>query len=109
MIEIATAANIVEAQLLADDLRSAGMEVFVSGGYLTGAIGELPADTVLRLYINNELHRERAEAMVAAFELARTQQWPRRWCQPCEEWIDGQFGHCWQCGASLPETTASDE
>ena len=102
MIEIATAANVVEAQLLADELRSGGIEVFVSGGYLTGAIGELPPDSVLRLYINNEQHRERATEMIAQFDAARRKEIPRRWCAHCEEWIDGQFGHCWQCGASMP-------
>lgn len=102
MIEIASAANIVEAQLLADELRSGGIEVFVSGGYLTGAIGELPPDSVLRLYINSEQHRERAEELIAAFDAARKENLPRRWCAHCEEWIDGQFGHCWQCGASMP-------
>ncbi len=108
MIEIATAANMVEAQLLADELRSGGIEVFVSGGYLSGAIGELPADTLLRLYINNEMHRDRATAMVHAFEMARKQDLPRSWCRTCEEWIDGQFGHCWQCGASMPDTHSPD-
>lgn len=102
MIEIASAGNIVEAQLLADELRSGGIEVFVTGGYLTGAIGELPPDSVLRLYINNEQHRERAEELIAAFDEARKKDLPRRWCAHCEEWIDGQFGHCWQCGASMP-------
>ena len=102
MIEIATAGNIVEAQLLADELRSGGIEVYVSGGYLTGAIGEIPADTVLRLYINTEQHRGRAEELVAAFEAARKTNPPRRWCKHCEEWLDGQFGQCWQCGNALP-------
>ena len=102
MIEVATAGNIVEAQLLADELRSGGIDVFVSGGYLTGAIGEIPADTVLRLYINSERHLARAREMVAAFEAARLDNPPRRWCKHCEEWLDGQFGQCWRCGNALP-------
>ena len=102
MIEVATAGNVVEAQLLADELRSGGIEVFVTGSYLTGAIGELPVDTVLRLYINTELHFDRAREIVEAFEAARKSDLPRRWCKHCEEWIDGQFGHCWQCGAPMP-------
>jgi len=103
VLEIATAANIVEAQLLADELRSAGLDVHVSGGYLSGAIGELPADTVLRLYINDAMHEARAREVVAAFEAARNQEVPKRWCRHCEEWIDGQFGCCWQCGSPMPE------
>jgi len=101
VIEIATAANIVEAQLLADELRSGGIDVFISGGYLSGALGELPADTI-RLFINNASHEDRAKELVESFEAARKGDLPRRWCKRCEEWIDGQFGHCWQCGASMP-------
>jgi len=102
MLEIAQAANIVEAQLLADELRSGGLDVFVSGGYLSGAIGELPADTVLRLYINDASHESRARDIVAAFEAARNERVPKRWCGQCEQWIDGQFGCCWQCGSPMP-------
>jgi len=102
MIEIATAGNIVEAQLLADELRSGGIEVFITGSYLTGAIGELPAETLLRLFINNADHEERAKELVALFEKANKEELPRRWCKHCEEWIDGQFGHCWQCGGLMP-------
>ena len=92
----------VEAQLLADELRSGGLEVFVTGSYLTGAIGELPVDSVLRLYINSEQHVARAREIVEAFDAARNAHVPKRWCEHCEEWIDGQFGHCWQCGAAMP-------
>jgi len=102
MIEIATAANLVEAQLLADELASGGLQVFISGTYLVGGIGELPADTVLRLYINNPQHEARGKEIVASFEAARTAVVRKRWCEPCKEWIDGQFGCCWQCGAPMP-------
>jgi len=102
MIKIASAGNIVEAQLLADELRSGGLEVFITGGYLTGAIGELPPDSVLGLYINNAAHEARALDLIDAFYEARKADVPRRWCAHCEEWIDGQFGCCWQCGASMP-------
>ncbi len=103
MIEVATAGNMVEAMLMADELKSHGIKVFVSGGYLSGAIGELPADSVLRLYINSEAHVDRAKAILTAFDEAKQVQLPKRWCSHCEEWLEGQFEHCWQCGNAMPD------
>ncbi len=37
------AENVIDAQLVKDALEGAGIRAFVSGSYLTGAIGQLPA------------------------------------------------------------------
>ena len=42
MIVVYRAAGPVDAQLVADELRAQGIGCEISGGYLSGAIGELP-------------------------------------------------------------------
>ncbi|GAB2826419.1 hypothetical protein GCM10027276_31570 [Comamonas piscis] len=46
-------ANAVQAHVLQDVLRQHGITSFVSGEHLQGAIGELPAGTLLRLLVDD--------------------------------------------------------
>lgn len=55
MIKIYSPENMIEAQCLKDMLYSRHIDCFLSGSYLTGAIGELPAVGLLGLYVEDVL------------------------------------------------------
>ncbi len=51
MKQVYQAASVIDAQLVCDLLKDAGFNALVHGGYLSGAIGELPADTLISVYL----------------------------------------------------------
>jgi len=70
MIPVYDAANAFDAQLVHDLLQGAGMPAHVSGTGLVGAVGELPAEGLVQVWV----HEEHAPA---ARELIR-------------EWLEGE-------------------
>jgi len=107
LISVYTAESMVDAQLVCDALITEGLEATISGGYLSGAIGELPTSTLISVWITDQSQIARARRVVAAFEqrfLSRGSAGRGlRPCPKCTEPIESQFDHCWQCGASLVE------
>ena len=61
------AANPVDAQLVTDLLASEGIAAFTQGQYLSGAVGELPAGELLRVWVPDE-ELERAREVIARRE-----------------------------------------
>jgi hypothetical protein len=57
----------VQAQLVTGLLRHAGIEVFLQGALLQGALGDLPATGHLRIFVD-ESDRVAAEEIIAAYE-----------------------------------------
>ncbi|MRI34520.1 hypothetical protein EOPP23_16155 [Endozoicomonas sp. OPT23] len=53
MIRIYNPDNLMEAQCLKDMLESHSINCHVGGSYLAGAIGELPANGLLGLYVED--------------------------------------------------------
>lgn len=51
MRQVYQAASVIDAQLVCDLLKDAGFNALVHGGYLSGAIGELPPDTLVSVYL----------------------------------------------------------
>lgn len=99
---IYSAANIVEAQLIVDELQAGGMQAKITGSYLSGAIGELPPTDVIGVWLNEPQHLERARDIIDAFEASRNQP-ERDWrCNQCAEEVGREFGACWQCGQARP-------
>jgi len=99
MPQVYQAANTFEAQLVLDELRAGGLDAYITGAYLSGAIGELPPDSLIRVWIREPQHRLRARAIIEEFEAARRETGPDRPCADCGELLAPQFGRCWQCGA----------
>ncbi|KAA6187423.1 DUF2007 domain-containing protein [Thiohalocapsa marina] len=89
----------IEAQLLSDLLDRHLIDNTVLGDYLTGAVGELPADVYPGVWIIHDQDLERAQALLQAF-LADARREPRSsWvCHGCGELVDGAFDLCWRCG-----------
>jgi len=110
-----------DAQLVCDLLIDAGFNAIVKGGYLSGAVGELPADTLVSVVIlPNQLKAgealvtdadyHRARDIIADFENDASTVSPGSsandagglvTCSACGEKSDQGFAICWNCQASL--------
>ena len=92
----------VEAQLIVDELKEGGMQSYITGSYLSGAIGELPPTEVIGVWLEQAAHQERARSIIDDYEASR--KLPERdWvCQQCNEMVGREFGACWNCGTGKP-------
>lgn len=99
MLQVYTASHIVDAQLVLDELLDAGLQARMSGSYLSGAIGELPPDSLISIWIDEPRHAELARRIIDEFEASRKLEGPERVCRNCGERMGPQFGRCWQCGS----------
>ncbi len=105
MISVYTAESMVDAQLVCDALITEGLEASINGGYLSGAIGELPAGQLISVWIVDTAMEAKARGIVANFEATYVAGKERggeaQTCRQCGERLESQFSHCWQCGQSL--------
>ncbi|MDX1608720.1 MAG: DUF2007 domain-containing protein [Halofilum sp. (in: g-proteobacteria)] len=91
--------NLFDAQLVRDRLLEDGIAAEVHGIMLTGAVGEIPADTRPSVWIDDADLYERARQLVARFE--RSDANAAGWrCPACGEDNGPAFELCWSCGAS---------
>ncbi len=103
MICVYQAGNIIDAQLICDWLLDGGIEAEVHGGFLSGAVGELPADTTIGVWIRYSRDRQRALQLTRSFEAERRQTPLCYECSTCGERIEGNFSLCWKCGSQLSD------
>ncbi|HTE16266.1 MAG TPA: DUF2007 domain-containing protein [Burkholderiales bacterium] len=99
-----TARHAAEAHLIRGYLESQGVTAIVRGEYLTGGIGELPAD-LCKVWIVNDGEFAHADVLLRHFlqgDAARTHAHEGWRCARCGEHIEGQFTDCWNCSASRP-------
>jgi len=102
MKRVYTGSDLVSAQMMKDYLVSFGIEAFVQGDLLIGAIGEIPANSYPSVWITNDDDFERAEERIKNYETQRPddQIYSNVWkCLKCNELIEAQFTCCWKCGA----------
>lgn len=100
-----TARHATEAHLIRGYLESQGIAALVRGEFLSGGIGELPAD-VCQVWVAIDHDAERAQGLLRQFlngEASRTHAHKRWHCRQCNEDIEGQFTNCWRCGADQPD------
>lgn len=123
----------MDAQLVCDLLKDAGFNAVVNGGYLSGAIGELPPDTLVSVYLLatpripegwkhlpqghqqddsatvSDGDFEQARSLIAEFEAesranAKAQANAAPLkCGDCGEESDVGFSICWNCQTPLQE------
>jgi len=93
------AASIVDAQLVLDELKAAGLSVRISGSYLSGAIGEVPPGDLVTVWVDSERQYDRARVVVEEFEASQRINGADKPCPKCKEMLAPQFGKCWNCGA----------
>jgi len=101
MLRLYQAGDRIEAQFLSDLLDHHGIDNAIFGDYLTGAIGELPADIYPSVWLIEDADRARAEALLAGLLAEQRREIGASWvCHGCGELIDGSFDLCWRCGGS---------
>jgi hypothetical protein len=99
-----TARHATEAHVIRGYLESQDITAIVRGEFLTGGIGELPAD-LCRVYVVDDRDFAHANELLQQFlrgDAARTHAHQRWRCSQCNEDIEGQFTDCWNCGAARP-------
>lgn len=101
MIRVYSAGNVVDARLVCDMLIGAGLDATVTGGYLSGAAGELPVDTLISVWLTEPRHEWRARELIVAFEQDRRQAVTDTRCLHCDAETTTAFTLCWQCGRLL--------
>src|SRR5688572_17205992 len=100
-----TARHATEAHLIRGYLESHGISALVRGEFLTGGIGELPAD-ICKVWIIDDRELARADELLRQFlrgDAARAHAHQPWHCAGCGEAIEGQFTDCWNCGAARPD------
>jgi hypothetical protein len=99
MLKLYEAADRIEAQILKDRLRDQGIESVILGDYLTGAMGELPANIYPQVWVLEDEALDQAQRLLRDF----TKNYQRTetagdWCCPiCGEKVDAEFDVCWNC------------
>ncbi len=101
MLKIYSAESIIDAQLLCDLLGDHRIEAIVKGGYLTGAIGELPPDQLVSVWIADGEQKEQAAEIIKDFEARRQIVGKDVFCPHCGEVNQSSFRLCWSCSESL--------
>ena len=105
MKQVHAARHAVEAHLIRGFLLSHGISAEVRGEFLTSGWGELPVD-VCSVWVTDDAQYEAANDLLTAFlsgRFARTFSGQHWTCPRCAEKLEGQFTHCWSCGAPRPE------
>lgn len=94
------AADNMEAHLLQGLLEASEVQVRLTGEWLAGGVGELPADAAgVRLWVMAS-QVGLAHTVLDAYE-AEDESHPWR-CLECHEENGAAFERCWQCGAPKP-------
>jgi hypothetical protein len=97
------AGNRIEAQLLSDLLERHRIDNAILGDYLSGAIGELPADVYPSVWVVHDRELPRARELLQGFlDEAHREQRASWVCRGCGELLDGSFDLCWRCGGEHP-------
>lgn len=93
--------------MVADALIAAGLDAHIQGGYLSGAIGELPPSTLVSVWIADNEGVDQARQIIDAIEQDLSQRHKRcdavLSCSHCQEVSSANFTHCWHCGSRLPD------
>jgi hypothetical protein len=93
----------IEAQLLSDFLNRHLVDNVVFGDYLSGAIGELPADIYPSVWIVHDQDLPRARDLLQDFLADSRREPATSWvCHGCGELVEGSFEICWHCGHERP-------
>ena len=100
MKKVYDARDRLDAQLCADYLDSRGVRTHVQGGYLQGAVGEVPPDFSMSVWAVHDHDEALARDLVTEY-LEPVPDDASQWrCPRCGEHIEAQFDICWNCGGT---------
>ncbi len=92
------AADRFEAQRLIDLLQDHRIPAVMLGDYLSGGVGELPANIFPCVWVVKDSHSYKAKTVLAEF-LSSQPGLETEWlCPGCGETVAGGFEVCWNCG-----------
>ncbi|MDH3713315.1 MAG: DUF2007 domain-containing protein [Gammaproteobacteria bacterium] len=95
------AASLLDAQLVQDALEGGGIDATINGVYLSGAIGELPADATPSVWVINDSDVTRARTIIKELLDDATSGPGGDWtCADCGEGSSAAFQFCWKCGSA---------
>jgi hypothetical protein len=100
MKRVYNATNLPEAALLADLLRSAGIDVHIFNQNAVGALGDVPfLDALPQIWVANAGHAALALEIIQEFRRNSALDAHPTWvCSQCGETNPGTFDVCWSCG-----------
>ncbi|NEX21480.1 DUF2007 domain-containing protein [Thiorhodococcus mannitoliphagus] len=104
MQQLYQAQDRIEAQILHDFLDRHLIETVILGDYLSGAVGELPADIYPSLWLIHDDDLERGRELLHRFLQDANQRVAQgAWtCSSCGETVSESFDLCWRCGQARP-------
>ncbi len=101
MKRVHVASTLLDAQLAADALASAGIAARLLNTHAVGALGELPfLNAQPEVWVDDDAQAARACAVLAAIQ--NTPASDEKACPHCGETNPGHFLSCWRCGGRLP-------
>lgn len=135
MRQVLEAESLAQAQLVANLLSDNDIPAIVQGDVLSGAAGALPfwSNAGPGVWVVHDTDVEKALALLdremqslgprkcprCGYDLRATMEArcpecggeyrpaPGHWiCEKCGERLEGQFGECWRCGASRPNSSS---
>jgi hypothetical protein len=95
MKRIYLAANLPDAQVMADMLNSQGIRVHIFNSYSVGGAGELAAQQWPEVWVDDEAQVEAALGLIRQRD--ETASLPEKVCPHCGEVNPGNFLSCWNC------------
>jgi ribosomal protein L40E len=91
----------VDAYLLRDRLRHAGIDAHVFNEHASSIVGDLPPEVAwLQVWLDDDADMARAQQALAAWNVERARTGEQR-CLRCGEDNPATFELCWKCGASV--------
>jgi len=114
MRQVYSAEHPTEAHIVKGILESGGIEAVVKGDILFSARGEIPItpETAPSVWIVEESRYYEALRIIKQYEQAISGKCTsgKKWtCPSCRERLEGQFTHCWNCGAPRQFPAVVDE
>jgi hypothetical protein len=98
--KVTTADSLVTISHFRNLLESEGIPAFIKNEYLGSIIGEMPFQHAWpELWVKNDLDYDRALQLIDQSLTDESPVEPWR-CRQCGSENEGQFGACWNCGAS---------
>ncbi|CAB3809734.1 hypothetical protein LMG28688_07052 [Paraburkholderia caffeinitolerans] len=99
MLKLARAPNVLIAQHWMNILAAAGVPCELHNRYLSGAMGEIPADQCApEIWLTDERDETLARKLIADATNGPPPGAPSWRCPQCGETLEAQFTVCWQCG-----------
>ena len=101
MMKLMRAPNVVIGQHWINVLAAAGIECELHNRYLSGAIGEIPAEQCApELWLVDERDEALARKLIDAALRGPAVDAPAWRCAHCGESLEAQFTVCWNCGTA---------